>query len=180
MKIVSLSRQSVVRILVATDNHLVCFRAISLLQDCMSQAALDYHFACFEPQTIAFYQTRSPILQGVWEKDEIRKNDSFRTFKEIFELANDQKVDMVLLGGDLFHDNKPSRSTLVRAVEILTEHCLRNVPINFDIVSNEKENFATGCVHKLSIISSSCPEIVCRPHEHGWLACDGLHAPSRD
>ena len=30
--------------------------------------------------------------QGVWEKDEIRKDDSFTTFEEIFELAIHQKV----------------------------------------------------------------------------------------
>ena len=43
------------------------------------------------------------LLQGVWEKDEMRKDDSFNTFREIFELALSHKVDMVLLGGDLFH-----------------------------------------------------------------------------
>lgn len=31
-------------------------------------------------------------LQGVWEKDEIRKDDSFVTFEEIFDLATTQKV----------------------------------------------------------------------------------------
>ena len=31
-------------------------------------------------------------VQGVWEKDEIRKDDSFTTFEEIFELAITQKV----------------------------------------------------------------------------------------
>lgn len=31
-------------------------------------------------------------MQGVWEKDEIRKDDSFTTFEEIFELAIHQKV----------------------------------------------------------------------------------------
>ena len=83
-------------------------------------------------------------VQGVWEKDEIRKDDSFTTFKEIFELALANKVDMVLLGGDLFHDNKPSRTTLVRAVNILTEYCMNDNPVTFNILSDQKENFASG------------------------------------
>ena len=55
-----------------------------------------------------------PWLQGVWEKDEIRKDDSFLSFEEVFEVAAANNADFVLLGGDLFHDNKPSRNTIVR------------------------------------------------------------------
>lgn len=36
--------------------------------------------------------------QGVWEKCPIRKNDSFRTFEEVFKLAQEKEVDLVLLG----------------------------------------------------------------------------------
>ena len=46
---------------------------------------------------------------GYLERDPIRGNDSFKTFKEVFEIALQQDVDMVLLAGDIFHDNKPSR-----------------------------------------------------------------------
>ena len=52
-------------------------------------------------------------LQGVWEKDEVRKDDSFVALEEVFELAAKHGADFVLLGGDLFHDNKPSRQTVV-------------------------------------------------------------------
>ena len=33
--------------------------------------------------------------------------------------AQANNVDMILLGGDLFHDNKPSRKTLYRQLKIL-------------------------------------------------------------
>ena len=46
---------------------------------------------------------------GVWEDDEIRKHDSFVTFEEILQHAHRLRVDALLLGGDLFHENKPSR-----------------------------------------------------------------------
>lgn len=57
-----------------------------------------------------------------------------------------QNVDMVLLGGDLFHDNKPSRNTVVRAMEILSRHCLSDRPITFQVLSDQKQNFVSGCV----------------------------------
>ena len=46
---------------------------------------------------------------GVWEDDEIRKHDSFNAFEEILQHAHRLRVDALLLGGDLFHENKPSR-----------------------------------------------------------------------
>ncbi|KAI0561087.1 DNA double-strand break repair protein Mre11 [Gracilaria domingensis] len=61
---------------------------------------------------------------GYLEKDPIRGDDSFRAFEEVLELANANDVDMVLLGGDLFHDNKPSRSTIVKTMKILRRACL--------------------------------------------------------
>ncbi|EIE24780.1 DNA repair exonuclease [Coccomyxa subellipsoidea C-169] len=82
--------------------------------------------------------------RGVWEKDEIRKDDSFVTFEEIFDQATREKVDFVLLGGDLFHDNKPSRTTLVRTMEILSKYCLNGSQVLFKIISNPTENFVSG------------------------------------
>ena len=82
--------------------------------------------------------------QGVWENDDVRKHDSFVTFEEIFEIAGAHNVDMVLLGGDLFHDNKPSRHTVVRAMDILSRHCLNDRPISFQILSDQAQNFTTG------------------------------------
>jgi double-strand break repair protein MRE11 len=85
-------------------------------------------------------------LQGVWEKDEIRKDDSFVTFEEILQIAQQQAVDLVLLGGDLFHDNKPSRSTIVRAIDILTRYTLSDKPVAFQVVSDQSVNFVSRWV----------------------------------
>lgn len=84
---------------------------------------------------------------GVWEKDEIRKDDSFTAFEEILKLAQKEEVDLVLLGGDLFHDNKPSRSTIVRAIDILTRYTLSDKPVKFQVLSNQAQNFASGGVN---------------------------------
>lgn len=85
---------------------------------------------------------------GYCEKDPIRNLDSFRTFDEIFQIAVDNQVDMVLLGGDLFHDNKPSRSAYYKCCQTLRKYCLGNQPVRFEVLSDQKINFPdTGCVN---------------------------------
>lgn len=61
---------------------------------------------------------------GYLEKDPIRGDDSFRAFEEVLELAKSNEVDMLLLAGDLFHDNKPSRSTMLKTMSLLRKACL--------------------------------------------------------
>ena len=80
----------------------------------------------------------------MWEKDEIRRDDSFQSFEEVLSLAVRLGADMVLLGGDLFHENKPSRSTLVKAIQIITKYCLSDNLVPFRILSDQKHNFVSG------------------------------------
>lgn len=80
---------------------------------------------------------------GVWEKDEIRKHDSFAAFDEVLQQALEMNVDLVLLGGDLFHENKPSRSTLVRTIDIIKKYCFCDKPVRFQILS-EQDAFVSG------------------------------------
>ncbi|CDI83182.1 YALI0B14553p, related [Eimeria praecox] len=49
---------------------------------------------------------------GYKGEDPVRGNDSFRTFEEILQIGRREKVDFMLHGGDLFDENKPSRTTL--------------------------------------------------------------------
>lgn len=50
--------------------------------------------------------------------------DSFNTFEEILQLANDKEVDFLLLGGDLFHENKPRPHILRQTTDLLRKYCL--------------------------------------------------------
>ncbi|KAM7250975.1 hypothetical protein ACFE04_022858 [Oxalis oulophora] len=84
---------------------------------------------------------------GYMEKDEIRRHDSFEAFNEICAIAEQKQVDLLLLGGDLFHENKPSRATLVRAIEILRRHCLNDQPVQFQVVSDQTVNFPNSFGH---------------------------------
>jgi len=51
---------------------------------------------------------------------------------------------MVLLAGDLFHENKPSRQTLYKTMTILRRHTMGPNPVQFQISSNQAENFRSA------------------------------------
>lgn len=51
-------------------------------------------------------------------------DDSFNTFEEILQIADQKKVDLILLGGDLFHDNKPSPKCVHRCLALLRRYCM--------------------------------------------------------
>ncbi|KAG1698479.1 hypothetical protein DVH05_015019 [Phytophthora capsici] len=78
---------------------------------------------------------------GYAEKDPVRGNDSFRSFREILQLAQRENVDLLLLGGDLFHENKPSRHTLYETMRLLRTHCMGDGAVNFQVVSDQSINF---------------------------------------
>ena len=50
-------------------------------------------------------------------------------------------MDLVLLGGDLFHDNKPSRETLVRAMDILRKYCINANPVAIRVLGDQAAAF---------------------------------------
>jgi len=78
---------------------------------------------------------------GYGERDPIIKHDSFVTFEEILKLAQEHEVDMILLGGDLFHDNKPSRQTIHRTCSLFRKYCLGNKECHLEFLSDPKVNF---------------------------------------
>ncbi|KAI9919221.1 hypothetical protein PsorP6_012140 [Peronosclerospora sorghi] len=78
---------------------------------------------------------------GYAEKDPVRGNDSFRSFREILQLAQQEKVDLLLLGGDLFHENKPSRRTLYETMRLLRHYCMGDGAVQFQVVSDQSVNF---------------------------------------
>ena len=59
---------------------------------------------------------------GYKEYDKILGEDWFNTFDEALEYANKLKLDFVLLGGDLFHEHRPSTNSYFKASKIFNEH----------------------------------------------------------
>ncbi|GAA5974461.1 hypothetical protein JCM11641_003229 [Rhodosporidiobolus odoratus] len=73
---------------------------------------------------------------GYAEKDPVRGRDSINTFREILDLAVANDVDMLLLAGDLFHENRPSRTALYQTISALRERCLGDRPVSLELVSD--------------------------------------------
>ncbi|KFX91912.1 hypothetical protein O988_07519 [Pseudogymnoascus sp. VKM F-3808] len=78
---------------------------------------------------------------GYEERDPIRKDDSWKSFHEVLTLAKTQDVDMVLLAGDLFHDNKPSRKAMYQVMRSLRMTCLGDKPCELEMLSDANEVF---------------------------------------
>ncbi|KAF2691364.1 DNA repair exonuclease [Lentithecium fluviatile CBS 122367] len=78
---------------------------------------------------------------GYNERDPYRRDDSWRTFHEVMCLAKEHDVDMVLHGGDLFHENKPSRAAMYHVTQSLRMNCLGDKPCELEMLSDASENF---------------------------------------
>ncbi|BAM41931.1 uncharacterized protein TOT_040000311 [Theileria orientalis strain Shintoku] len=59
---------------------------------------------------------------GFKEEDTYRANDSMNTFEELLYLAKNLEVDLILHAGDLFDKNVPSRSTMYRTMDLLSNY----------------------------------------------------------
>ncbi|PFH51142.1 hypothetical protein AMATHDRAFT_191836 [Amanita thiersii Skay4041] len=79
---------------------------------------------------------------GYMERDPIRGQDSINTFKEILQLAVKHDVDFILLGGDLFHENKPSRDSLYQTIALFREYTLGDKPIQIELMSDPDDGKA--------------------------------------
>ena len=107
-------------------------------------ARLFLHLLCSPPDGHTFRVMISTDNHlGYLENDPVRSDDSFVSFRETLQAAKDNQVDFVLLGGDLFHDNKPSRATLCKTVNILRQFAFGESPISFEIISDQERNFPT-------------------------------------
>lgn len=78
---------------------------------------------------------------GFNERDHIRGDDSWKSFHEVMCLAKERDVDMVLLAGDLFHENKPSRKSMYQVMRSLRINCYGEKPCELEMLSDGSENF---------------------------------------
>ena len=56
-------------------------------------------------------------------------------------LAKERDVDMVLLAGDLFHDNRPSRKSMFHVMNTLRNACYGEKPCELEMLSDNSEVF---------------------------------------
>ncbi|KAI9930604.1 hypothetical protein ASPWEDRAFT_50846 [Aspergillus wentii DTO 134E9] len=84
---------------------------------------------------------------GYNERDPIRGDDSWKSFHEVMCLAKEQDVDMVLLAGDLFHENKPSRKSMYQVMRSIRMNCFGDKPCELEMLSDASENFQGAFNH---------------------------------
>lgn len=84
---------------------------------------------------------------GYNERDPERGDDSWRSFHEVMCLAKEHDVDMVLLAGDLFHENKPSRKSMYQVMRSLRMNCYGEKPCELEMLSDATENFQGAFNH---------------------------------
>lgn len=84
---------------------------------------------------------------GYAERDPIRKDDAWKTFNEVMELAKTEDVDMVLLAGDLFHENKPSRKSMYKVMRSLRMNCYGEKPCELQMLSDAGAVFGGAFTH---------------------------------
>ena len=84
----------------------------------------------------------SDIHLGYAEKDPVKGDDSFKSFDELLRIGVEQEVDMVLLGGDLFHENKPSRRAEIKCLQILRNNVLGDRPVEIEYMSDPLVDFS--------------------------------------
>jgi double-strand break repair protein MRE11 len=77
------------------------------------------------------------------ENDQIRGDDSWKTFAEILNIGREYDVDMVVQGGDLFHINAPTKKSYYHVMRSLREHCWCEKPIEYKLVSDPGDAMAT-------------------------------------
>ena len=108
-------------------NYTICFSQESEIQNSQKKAK-----STFSENPITFL-VATDLHLGHKEKHPILKNDPFEAFEETLSIANSQKVDFVLLGGDFFDEADPSCEVQNKSLEILGNNIFGNKKIAIEI-----------------------------------------------
>lgn len=54
------------------------------------------------------------------------------------------QVDFILLAGDLFHENKPSRESIYRTTALLRKYTMGDRPVQIELLSDPMESKPPG------------------------------------
>jgi len=96
---------------------------------------VETHWPNEDPDTLRILLSTDNHL-GYAERDAVRGMDSFAAFEEVLYLAKKFNCDMVLIAGDLFHENRPSRHTLHKTMEILRRYCMGPEAVKLEFLSD--------------------------------------------
>lgn len=80
---------------------------------------------------------------GYMESDPIRGDDSWQTFQEILQIGQDNDIDMIIQGGDLFHINNPSKKSYYHVMRLLRQYCYNGKPLEYKLLSDPGNSIST-------------------------------------
>uniref|UniRef100_A0A9J2PEA3 Mre11 DNA-binding domain-containing protein n=1 Tax=Ascaris lumbricoides TaxID=6252 RepID=A0A9J2PEA3_ASCLU len=92
----------------------------------------------------------SDLHVGYGERILDRELDSVRALEEVLQIAVKQEVDFVLLGGDLYHENNPSREMQHRVMRLLRRYCLNERPVALQFLSDPAANFSHSAFNNVN------------------------------
>ncbi|CAB3221779.1 unnamed protein product [Arctia plantaginis] len=116
----------------------------------------------------------SDIHLGYLEKDAVRGEDSFIAFEEVLSQAVQYDVDLVLLGGDLFHDAKPSPSCMYKCTEIVRKYCFGDKPVSIELLSDQIKNFSRNVNYEDPNLNVSYPILSIHGNHDDPVGQDGI------
>ena len=93
---------------------------------------------------------------GFAERDPVRGLDSFLAFEEVLATARSRGADAVLLAGDIFHENKPSRMTMFKTIQ--ARGCLARGARAATLARQPRRGFCTAAP----------PTLPCPPARPPW------------
>ena len=114
---------------------------------------------------------------GFMEKDPVRCHDALATFNEVMVVAKDKRADFVLLAGDMFHENKPSRRTMHSTLSILSEHVFGTDPVFMQLLINPAEVLKKRQVNFLNASLCVCLPIFSIHGNHDDPSREGVGEP---
>ena len=114
------------------------------------------------------------IHLGYKEKDPHRSGDSFAAFEEILQVARRRQVDLLLLGGDLFHENKPTRDAEKRCLDLLQRYVLGDGAIQIEFLSDPEVNFAHCQRRELNYMNPNMVRGIWRSSILRYRGCHGF------
>ncbi|XP_070184449.1 double-strand break repair protein MRE11-like [Littorina saxatilis] len=97
------------------------------------------------------------IHLGFKHQDPVRGHDSMGTFEEVLQLAREHRADFVLLGGDLFHENRPPRAVMHGCLQLLKKYCVGEEPKTFQVIDTERDE-AGPCGTDVAVSTASFSE----------------------
>lgn len=115
------------------------------MEDAAVSVSVDAVLQNDDPDTLRILLCTDNHL-GYAERDNIRGMDSFAAFEEVLYTAKRFHCDMVLIAGDLFHENRPSRRTLHKTMEILRRYCMGPEAVKIELLSDATNQFRSAVV----------------------------------